>query len=615
MRNLRIQLLFSHLTLVALMFAVMIGAVASFLRLGRSIDRILKDNYRSVVAAQDMKEALERIDSAAAFHLAGHPDRAQLQVRAYRPKFEAAYRIEAGNITEPGEHEMARDLGRRWERYSADVGRFLAEPKSLRQRAFYFDVLHPEFQALKARAQDIEDLNQAAILRADRRAKSEARHASRVAIGVTAVTLALALFFALRMVGTSLAPLRTLSRQAEEIGAGHLNQRIELHRTDEIGTLAVSFNRMAERLKEARRIEEDRLHRAERMSDEALESLFDPVIVTDAAGCVVHLNRAAEGLFGPASAATGRPVARVVEEHVAAAIDCVLRQEGASADEGEADYVALPDDETERTYRLRTTPMHDNDGGLLGAVAVLEDVTHLRHLDRLKTEFVSVASHELRTPVTSLLLSVQLMQEGGAGPLSPAQQEIVAAQREDLARLDQIMRDLLDLSRLEAGVVPPRFEIVPVRELVEDAVAAVTPKAEAGGLTIQHGEVGDVVAVRADRAQITRVLVNLLDNAVRYSPPGRDIILKTKREGEDVAFSVSDSGTGIPADYLERIFDRFVQVPGSSRGGSGLGLSIAQTIVKAHGGAITAESTLGKGSTFLFHLPAADRPDGHEGEA
>ncbi|HLV79743.1 MAG TPA: ATP-binding protein, partial [Chthonomonadaceae bacterium] len=258
--------------------------------------------------------------------------------------------------------------------------------------------------------------------------------------------------------------------------------------------------------------------------------------------------------------------------------------------------------EAERTYRLRATPMHD-ERVLLGAVAVLEDITHLRELDRLKTEFISVASHELRTPVTSLLLSVQLMQEGAAGALTPPQQEIVAAQREDLERLERMMRDLLDITRLEAGVMPPRFEIARPQELVAAAVEAVTAQAEAKGICLAGDAPADLPPVRADRAQIQRVLVNLISNAVRHTPEGGRIAVSARAEGNMVAFRVQDTGAGIPKEYLSRIFERFVQVPGATRGGAGLGLSIARTIVGAHGGAISAESEPGQGSTFTFTLP------------
>ncbi len=369
---------------------------------------------------------------------------------------------------------------------------------------------------------------------------------------------------------------------------------------------------MTERLREARRQEAQRLHRAERMSDEALESLYDPVIVTDAAGRVVHLNRSAEELFGPDAQAKGRPVQEIARgSRIIDGIQRAIRQESVSAADDDGALVSLTAAGAGRTYRVRASPIRD-DEALLGAVVVLEDMTRLRELDRLKTEFIGVASHELRTPVTSLLLSVQLLQEGATGPLTPTQQQVVAAQREDLDRLQRLMGDLLDITRLEAGARPPRLESTSPAALIRGAVDSVSAQAGAKGVVLREDVAAGLPDVRADRAQMTRVLVNLIGNAVRHTAAGGEITVGGRLQDGQVALRVADTGVGIPPDYLPRIFERFVQVPGATRGGAGLGLSIARTIVEAHGGTITAESEPGQGSTFTVTLPPGEAARGKE---
>lgn len=610
MRDLRIQLLVSHLVLVGLMLIVMIGAVVNFFHLGRSIDRILKDNYASVVAAQDMKETLERQDSAATFFLDGRIQEAREQYRQNRPLFEKAYSKEAHNITEVGEQELADDIGLKYAAYRDDLEKLLfAAPPLSKQAAdaVYVQALLPEFLHLKGQAQAVLDLNQNAILRANGDAKAEARTASYSGLGVTIGAFLLALFFASWTIRAALDPLRTLARQAEEIGRGHLNQRIVLNRTDEIGGLALSFNRMAEKLREARKQEEERLQRAERMSDAALENLYDPVIVTDAQGRIVHLNKTAEGLFGAAVRIAGTPIGQVISDRrIVEAVDRAIHQESVSAAEDEAGFIPLTVGEAKRTYRLRTTPMRDDEANLLGAVVVLEDITHLRELDRLKTEFIGVASHELRTPVTSLQLSVQLLEDEAVGVLTPEQREIVSAQKEDLQRLDRMMSDLLDITRLEAGVTPPRIEIVTPRALIKAAVDAVASQAERHGIALTTEVPTRIPTVRADAGQIHRVLLNLLNNAIRHTPSGGQVTVSASTAEKRVVMTVRDTGSGIPAEYLAHVFDRFVQVPGATRGGAGLGLSIAKTIIEAHGGTISAVSEPERGSVLQFSLPVAD---------
>jgi len=618
MQNLRIQLLLSHLLLVVLMTFVMTGAVVSFFRLGGSIDRILRNNYASVVAAQNMKEALERQDSAATFYLTGNADLARRQLEENIPRYEQSYQTEAHNVTEAGEQAIADEIGRLSVQYRSRIDHLLnADPplSSAQAKSYYFTDLKPIFLLLKQRIQDVLDLNQAAIVRADLRARLEAEQAARTGIMVTLGASVAATLLAMYRINQAVAPIRLLAAQAEQIGAGQPGQRIEVDRSDEIGMLAASFNEMSEKLAAARLALYERLQRAERMSDAALESLYDPVLVADAQGRIVHLNRAAEGLFGTEERAAGRDVRDVVPQpRIATAVERAIRLEHVSAEEGEGAFVSLPigspEEDAARTYRLRVTPMLPSDlspGAPVGAVAVLEDVTYLRDLDRMKSEFISVASHELRTPVTSLLLATQLLQAGAAGPLSEAQSQIVAAQREDLERLQQMLRDLLDLTRLEAGATPPRLEIIAACDLIDPALDTMRATARDRGIQLERDEVAPA-AVRADKGQIGRVLVNLLSNAIRHTPAGGHVRIGAHLDTSvrQVRLTVRDTGSGIPPAYLPRIFERFVQVPGATRGGAGLGLSIARNIVRSHGGEITAESRLGEGSTFTVTLPAAE---------
>ena len=606
MKSLRTQLLTSHIALVALMALVMLGAVANFFRLGRSIDGILRDNYQSVIAAQTMKESLERQDSAATFYLAGETQKAREQFARNVPVFEKALQFERSNITERGEQQVADALQSDYARYKTSVAKLLGGQTS--GAKFYFAELEPLFLKIKSEAQQVLEINQAAIVRADARAKRDAKQGAWIGAGMTLAALGLALWFARRAINSALTPLLALVQEAEQVGAGHLNRQIELRRDDEIGLLARAFNDMTGRLREAQREQQTRLHRAQKMSDAALENLFDPVLVTDATRTLVHLNKAAQGLFGPAQRLAGMPVSQAIDEpKIIAAIERATLSGAVSAEEGAAGLVSIQNGENEsenaRIYRLRATPMRD-DEATLGAVLVLEDVTHLQSLDRLKTEFIGVASHELRTPVTSLLLSAQLLEEGAVGPLSEDQLEVVRAQREDLTRLDTLLSDLLDMTKLEAGATPPRFEWVSPRGLVDEAARSLQASAQAKGVELQTFSRADLPLVRADRIQIGRVLANLGSNAIRHTPSGGHVKIEAEPRGTGVVFRVCDSGDGIPTQFLTRIFERFAQVPGATRGGAGLGLPISQTIVSAHGSQIQVQSEVGRGSTFEFELEA-----------
>jgi signal transduction histidine kinase len=262
---------------------------------------------------------------------------------------------------------------------------------------------------------------------------------------------------------------------------------------------------------------------------------------------------------------------------------------------------------------------------------VLEDVTRLRQLDRLKDDFISVASHELRTPLTSLQMAVQLLMEGSAGVLTAPQERLLRMAAIDADRLDRLTKDLLDLTRLEAGTAVPNRRPIRPADMVDLALRALRPQIEAKQVTLEVHVTPSVPLVSGDLEQLSRVVSNLVGNALRHTPAGGRIevaaAIRNEKRGArneererrpvpdpiprssslvpSIEFTVTDNGEGISPDYLEQVFERFVQVPGTSAGGAGLGLPIARRIVEAHGGSIGVESTLSERTRFYFTVPVA----------
>lgn len=472
---------------------------------------------------------------------------------------------------------------------------------------FLRGTIRPLLNRMRTQAAELRRANEAQVIQGYEGAKRAATAATWRTVVVTLLALIVAALLGLRLVQKALAPLALLARKAESIAAGDFDGKVEIPRKDEIGALADSFDAMAMKLAEVRRSEVRRLQRAEQMSDAALESLYDPVVVTDAHSRIVHLNPAAQSLFGKAPASPRRPVdEHIPDRRIVRAIDNAISGKAPIPSEDEATMMTIKVGEDDRTYRLRATPMKNEDGQLLGSVTVLEDITHLRVLDRMKTEFIGVASHELRTPVTSLLLANQLLLEGAIGELTSEQREVVQTQQEDLNRLEKLMRDLLDVTRLEAGSLPPRMDPVAPKELARGPMSTMRPQAKRKGVRLIEDIPADLPEVRAERMQIGRVLTNLIVNAIRHTQPEGEVLVRAYASENEVTFLIVDTGEGIPQDYLEHIFDRFVQVPGATQGGAGLGLSIAQNIVKSHGGKMSVDSEIGTGSTFRFTLPRLD---------
>ena len=611
--GLRVKLLLGYAVFIAALVLLGTWSAWRLHDMGKVSRRIISENYDSVVAAQEMKESLERQDSAALFVLIGAREKALAQLREHRSRFDANFQKAAHNITEVGESQAIESIRQERDVYYQRFDIFIAKatvatgsrPDDASFRNEYFTQLEPQFNKLRAACEHLLQLNQRAMLAKSAAAAGVAQlwfYRTLLIAGVlVAAGLGLAFFLAKRIV----EPLRQLTESTARIAGGDLNAKVEVNSDDEIGVLAAEYNRMAERIRQLRSSDMGQLLVAQQTTEAAIDSLYDPVIVTDAEGRVTKLNPAAQEIFGSEAANGGKQVGEVARDvRIAGAVAEALESQRPVAGEGMSSVLPLGVDGLERTFRLRTTPMRDNGKHLLGAVTLLEDITHLREIDRLKSEFIATASHELRTPLTSVQMAVHLLLEGATGELNDKQVEVLSACRDDCERLDTLMRDLLDLSRIEAGESKPALEPARTSDVIAEAARELRAQVEAKGLAFEVDAPVALPNVMVDKTQVERVLSNLVGNAIRYTSEG-EIKISASPRGSFVAVSVSDTGNGIPPEYLPHVFDKFVQVPGAPTGGAGLGLAISRLIVEAHGGQISAQSEPHKGSTFTFTLPIA----------
>src|SRR5215208_1428687 len=611
--SLRFKLLFSYLIFVTALLVLGGWSAWRLREMGGVSRRIISNNYDSVVAAQEMKESLERQDSAALFALLGARDKAMVQLREHRVRFDANFQKAANNITEVGEPEAIEAIRSDRDIYyqmfdgfmNRVVGGESASGDELAERNEYFTHLEPQFNKLRAECEHLLQLNQRAMLGKSEAAAGVAQlwfyRTLLVAGALIGTGTVLAFFLAKRIV----EPLRQLTASTARIAGGDLSAKVAVSSRDEVGVLAVEYNRMAERIRQLRSSDMGKLLVAQQTTEAAIDSLYDPVIVTDGEGCVTKLNPAAEEIFGSEKENTGKHVGEVARDvRIASAVAEALESQRPVAGEGMSSLLPLAVDGSERAFRLRTTPMRDNGHHLLGAVTILEDITHLREIDRLKSEFIATASHELRTPLTSVQMGVHLLLEGALGELTDQQNEVLQACRQDCERLDRLMRDLLDLSKIEAGESQPQLAAISARDLLTTAVEELRPQVEAKDLKLSVDVPVDLPWVSIDRLQIERVISNLVINALRHTKNG-EIKISAEQRDNHVAISIADTGSGIPTEYLPHIFDKFVQVPDARTGGAGLGLTISKSIVEAHRGQISVQSQVGRGSTFTFTLPLA----------
>jgi signal transduction histidine kinase len=399
-----------------------------------------------------------------------------------------------------------------------------------------------------------------------------------------------------------LRPIYLLGRDAHKIAQGNLDHRVEWSSRDSFGVIASELNRIAVRLRELRDSEAGRRQMEFQLSDAVLQSIFEPIIVTDGKGHVLKVNQAAAELLGDAAtdrmALTNTPGG----DKILSAIRDAVSMQKAVAAEDEASMLPMRIGKQERSYRLRTTPMRDSDGRLLGTVTTLEDVTTLQDADRFKTQFISVASRKLRDPLTQLRRGLYALAQGFGGELKPLQTELVAAASQESEKLDDLMADLIEVAELDTGHREFTLERLRPLKALNEARDRFCDAATEKHIRVVVRAFADLSSVRADRRALRSILDNLLSNAIRYTPPDGEILLAAEEIKDFVQFTVRDTGRGIEADRLGTVFDRFNAF---SERGSGLGLALVRRLVESLGGQIAVESRLGHGTTFRFTLLVA----------
>ncbi len=403
-------------------------------------------------------------------------------------------------------------------------------------------------------------------------------------------------------------PIRMLARDAHMIAQGNLEHRVEWSSHDDFGVIAAELNRIAVRLRDLSDTEAGRKQMEFQLSDAVLQSIFEPIIVTDSKGHVLKVNQAAAEILG--EAATDRMALTTTpggDKILSAIRDAVAMQKPIAA-EGEAAMLPLRIGKQARSYRLRTMPMRDSEGRLLGTVTTLEDVTTLQDTDRFKTQFISVASRKLRDPLMQLRRGLYALSQGFGGALQPLQTDLVTAASQEAEKLDDLMGDLIEVAELDIGkreLQVERLRPLPLLHQVRDRYC---DQAAEKHIRIEVKAFADISLVQADRRAVRSILDNLLSNAIRYTPPDGEILLGAEEIKDYVQFTVRDTGRGIEAERLSTIFDRFNAF---SDTGTGLGLALVRRLVESLGGQIAVESRLGHGSTFRFTLPVSVAQTAH----
>jgi len=413
------------------------------------------------------------------------------------------------------------------------------------------------------------------------------------------VVIPIAVIFARRIV----TPIMQVANAAKAIGRGEFDQEIEATTRNEVGILVEEFNTMRRNLKLA---EEHLRQEAEKMTA-VVNSIAEGLIVLDKNNCILHINPTAERLLGIDTKLRGLEIGTAIKDYeMYAAIE--KSQARVDRYETHSFEVALNRGEQQIILKMLASPFLDDERQLLGTVYVIEDITEAKKIERMKSDFVNLVSHEFRTPLTSIRGFVQLILDGKVGSISPVQERSLTRVLRQARRLEALINDLLDVSRIESGRIEMKQEVVSLVDVATQRIEELKPQADERKITVELIEPDSLPNVMGDSERIGQVFTNLIGNAIKFTPEGSNVTVKLRPEGTYILVQVIDTGPGIPIDKQEKIFDKFYQlseVQTRQQGGSGLGLSIVKSIVESHGGRVWVRSQEGKGSDFRFILPIA----------
>ena len=559
--------------LFALILLLGVQSVSYVRQLSMSSKEILVDNYNSLHYAKDMLRSLDRMS----------------QDSASRRALISSLELQRENITEVNEREVTAAL-------------------SNKVAALTDSVTDTEIKLIRDDLYRIMELNMASIRMKSSDTAASAADAMWSLTIVSVLCALLAMIFLIRFPVIVLRPIDKLKQGITQIANHNYGQRLDFGDNREFGEVAQSFNDMAAKLDEYRRSSLDKLMTAKTRVEAIVNTLHEPIIGLDSSRNILFMNSEALSVLNLKEDVVGRNATEVALSN-----DLLRRLVRGLYDENEKGDEQQPlkiyADNKESYFQVENTPLYITPVGsteqqFIGNLIVLNNVTKYKELDSAKTNFISTVSHEMKTPISSILMSLQLLNDTRLGQLNDEQKQLVGSIKDSSDRLLNITGELLNMSQVESGKLKLMPKVVKPIELIDYAVHATQVLADRFHCFVEIDYPEKISKLFVDNEKIAWVITNLLSNAIHHSPEKSRIIIGAVQREKAVEIYVRDFGRGIDPRYHKSIFERYFRVPGTKVQGSGLGLAISKEFVEAHGGTISVESQVNEGSRFSILLPA-----------
>ncbi|MBC7651129.1 MAG: HAMP domain-containing protein [Deinococcales bacterium] len=545
------------LFIVILVFGIL--GIASINRLSSDADKILKNNYETLVYNNNMLKALDELPYS------------QIALNDFEKNLEKQEK----NITEYGEEDATKSLRKNYEELRL-------QPND-----------SSNYREIRQSIQQINNLNQSAIYRKNETAQKTANTAVFWLTIIFSVLTIIAFTLTVNFPDVISTPIKALSLGIKEIANKNYSNRIHLKQDDEFGDLANAFNTMAEKLDEYEHSNLAKITFEKKRIETIINQMKDGIIGLDDKKHILFLNAVSEKMLGLKE----QDIIGKYAADVAIKNDLMRRL---LQEENMTDLKIYADNK--ESYFNKDVLSVSNDEQIIGEVIILRNITPFHELNEAKTNFIATVSHELKTPIASIKMSLQLLENIQTGSLNDDQQQLIDSIKDDSNRLLKITGELLNMAQVETGNIQLSLQPCSAYDILQYALDAVKVQADQKQITITINAIKGLPDVKADKEKSAWVLINLLTNAIRYSSEASTIILEITKKNNALLFVVKDSGKGIEPKYISKIFDRYFQVPGSSKTGTGLGLAISKQFIEAQGGTVGVTSEVGLGSTFYFTL-------------
>jgi signal transduction histidine kinase len=564
-----IGLLFAMIVLLTALGGIYIN------KLSNDTKNILVANYNSVDYARQMLIALNE-DGFSNSSIA---------------KFEDNLKKQQNNITEIGEQQLTDEL-------AANFNKLKTNPSDTILSATVHNGLT-----------DIMLINMQAIERKSTVAKKTADNATLWIALVGTFCFLIAFVMLVNLPGNIANPIKELTESIKEIAALNYSKRVHLENHDEFGELADAFNTMAQKLEEYKTSNIEKLMMEKKRIETLINNIKDPVIGLDAKKHILFMNDVALKISAlKAEDTIGKLIQDVaVNNDLIRSLIQDLFSSVSESNNAKHEPVKIYADNKESYFEkqvipINITPTGEQQEKFIGNVIMLQNITPFKELDFAKTNFIATVSHELKTPISSIKMSLQLLENEQVGHVNEEQKNLLGSIKDDATRLLKITGELLNMTQVESGNIQVSVMPADAKDIVQYAVSANKTAADQKNIRIEITYAENLPKVLADEEKTAWVLTNLISNAIRYSYDNAVVNVAVKQQHNKIMFTVTDKGQGIAPQYKDKIFDRYFRVPGTKKEGTGLGLSISKEFIEAQGGQINVVSDFGAGSTFTVAL-------------